>query len=158
MGDLQGRAWEKDRGQIVKKRKEDIVEPESPQSVKERAVKWWNETILGTTTASYVLVVSHGAWIRMLVQGLLEDKSIRAGLGVTVGRCLNTGVSIVSIPRAEKGRGELLQYGNIAHLREVDVDTHVVEENGDEKGMDAVSPAKGSRSRSQDSERLRPAP
>jgi len=119
----------------VKKGKEEIVEPESPQSVKERAVKWWNETILGTT-ASYVLIVSHGAWIRLLVQGLLEDNSIRAGLGVTVGRCLNTGVSIVSIPRAERGRGELLQYGNIGHLREVDdVDIHVAEENGDEKGI-----------------------
>jgi len=135
MGDLQGRSWKKDRGQIVKKGKEEIVEPESPQSVKERAVKWWNETILGTT-ASYVLIVSHGAWIRLLVQGLLEDNSIRAGLGVTVGRCLNTGVSIVSIPRAERGRGELLQYGNIGHLREVDdVDIHVAEENGDEKGI-----------------------
>jgi len=135
MGDLQGRSWKKDRGQIVKKGKEEIVEPESPQSVKERAVKWWNETILGTT-ASYVLIVSHGAWIRLLVQGLLEDNSIRAGLGVTVGRCLNTGVSIVSIPRAERGGGELLQYGNIGHLREVDdVDIHVAEENGDEKGI-----------------------
>lgn len=121
----------------MKERKEDIVEPESPQSVKERAVKWWNETIIGTT-ASYVLVVSHGAWIRLLVQGLLEGKSIRAGLGVTVGRCLNTGVSIVSIPRAaERGEGgELLQYGNIAHLREVDVEVHVAEENGDEKGIE----------------------
>ena len=134
MGDLQGRSWEKDRRELLKKRKEDIVEPESPQSVKERAKKWWNETIIGTT-ASYVLVVSHGAWIRMLVQGLLEDKSIRAGLGVTVGRCLNTGVSVVSIPRAEKGSGELLQYGNIAHLRGVDVDMRVAEENGDEKGI-----------------------
>ena len=136
MGDLQGRFWEKDKGQIVKKRKEEIEEPESPQSVKERAVKWWNETIVGTT-ASYVLVVSHGAWIRMLVQGLLEDRSIRARLGVTVGRCLNTGVSIVSIPREEeRGRGELLQYGNIAHLREVGMDVHVAaEENGDEKGI-----------------------
>src|SRR6266849_7002225 len=95
MGDLQGLVWEKDRGQLMKKRKEEIVEPESPQSVKERAVKWWNETIVGTTTASYVLVVSHGSWIRILVQGLLEDGSIRAGLGITVGRCLNTGVSIV---------------------------------------------------------------
>ena len=138
MGDLQGRNWEKDRGQILKKKKEDIVEPESPQSVKERAVKWWNETIVGTgtTAASYVLIVSHGAWIRLLVQGLLEDGSIHAELGVTVGRCLNTGVSIVSVPRAEAegGRGELLQYGNIAHLlREVDV--HVAEENGDEKGI-----------------------
>jgi len=136
MGDLQGLVWEKDRGQLMKKRKEEIVEPESPQSVKERAVKWWNETIVGTTTASYVLVVSHGSWIRILGQGLLEDGSIRAGLGITVGRCLNTGVSIVStIPRAgagaERGHGELLQYGNIAHLlREVDVHVHVAEENG----------------------------
>ena len=146
MGDFQGRNWEKDRGQILKKRKEDIVEPESPQSVKERAVKWWNETIVGTgtetettaTAASYVLVVSHAAWIRMLVQGLLEDGSIHAGLGVTVGRCLNTGVSIVTIPRAEAEgrRGELLQYGNIAHLlREVDTHVHIAEENGDEKGI-----------------------
>lgn len=120
----------------MKERKENMVEPESPQSVKERAVKWWNETMIGTT-ASYVLVVSHGAWIRSLVRGLLEDKTIRAGLGVTVGRCLNTGVSIVSIPRAaERGEGgELLQYGNIAHLREVDVEVHVAEENGDEKGI-----------------------
>jgi broad specificity phosphatase PhoE len=135
MGDLQGRVWEKDRGQIMKKRKEEIAEPESPQSVKERAVKWWNETIIGTT-ASYVLVVSHGAWIRMLVQGLLKDRSIRAGLGVKVGRCLNTGVSIVSVPRAERSHGELVQYGNIAHLREADVDMRVAEENGDEKGIE----------------------
>ena len=110
------------------------MEPESPQSVKERAVKWWNETIIGTD-ASYVLVVSHGAWIRLLVQGLLEDRSIRAGLRVRVGRCLNTGVSIVSVPRVERGHGELLQYGNIAHLREADVDMRVAEENGDEKGI-----------------------
>ena len=128
----------------MKKRKEEIIEPESPQSVKERAVKWWNETIAGTektTASSYVLIVSHGAWIRILVQGLLEDGSIRAGLGVTVGRCLNTGVSIVSIPRAEmeRGRGELLQYGNIAHLLREDV--HVVtEENGDEKGIQEANP------------------
>jgi broad specificity phosphatase PhoE len=147
MGDLQGLVWEKDRGKLIKKKKEDTVEPESPQRVKERAVKWWNETIVGraTATASDVLIVSHGAWIRILVQGLLEDGSIRAGLGVTVGRCLNTGVSIVSIPgpraEPERGpcRGNLLQYGNIAHLlREVvDADMHVVvaEENGDEMGI-----------------------
>lgn len=133
MGDLQGRFWEKDRGEILKKSKEEILEPESPRSVKERAVKWWNETIVGTTT-SYVLIVSHGAWIRMLVQGLLEDRSIRARLGVTVGRCLNTGVSIISIPRGERGGGELLQYGDITHLREVDL-LHVAEENGDENGI-----------------------
>jgi broad specificity phosphatase PhoE len=131
MGDFQGRVWGKDIGDIVKRDRREIQEPESPQSVKERAVKWWNETIVGAT-ASYVLVVSHGAWIRLLVQGLLEDRSVRAALSVTVGRCLNTGVSVVRIPR-ERGRRELLQYGNVTHLREMDVDA--AEENGDERGI-----------------------
>jgi broad specificity phosphatase PhoE len=133
MGDFQGHVWEKGAALIVKKgKRKETQEPESPQSVKERAIKWWNETIVGTT-ATYVLIVSHGAWIRLLVQGLLEDRSIHAGHGVTVGRCLNTGVSVVKLPR-ERGRGELLQYGNIAHLREMDVDA-AAEENGDERGI-----------------------
>ncbi len=106
-------------------------EPESPEAVKERAMTWWNETIVGTT-ASCVLIVSHGAWIRLLVQGLLGDKAIHAALGVQVGRCLNTGVSIVEISR-ERGRGKLLQYGNVVHLREADVDA--VEGNADERGI-----------------------
>jgi probable phosphoglycerate mutase len=129
MGYFQGRVWEKDKGQIIKngKRKE-TEEPESAQSVKERAIKWWNETIVGTT-ASHVLIVSHGAWIRLLVRGLLEDRAIHAGLGVTAGRCLNTGVSIVRVPR-ERGRGELVQYGDVTHL----VDA-AAEENGDERGL-----------------------
>jgi broad specificity phosphatase PhoE len=132
MGDLQGHVWEKDKGQIIKNgERKGIQEPESPQSVKERSIKWWNETIVGSNV-SYVLVVSHGAWIRLLVQGLLEDRTIHAGLGVTVGRCLNTGVSIVRVPR-ERGRGELVQYGNVTHLREVEMDA--AEENGDERGI-----------------------
>ena len=132
MGDCQGHVWEKGAALIVKKgKRKETQEPESPQSVKERAIKWWNETIVGAT-ATYVLIVSHGAWIRLLVQGLLEDRSIHAGHGVTVGRCLNTGVSVVKLPR-ERGRGELLQYGNIGHLREMDVDA--AGENGDERGI-----------------------
>jgi len=132
MGDFQGHVWERDRGRIMNnEERREIQEPESPQSVKERAIKWWKETI-ARTTASYVLIISHGAWIRLLVQGLLGDRSIHAGLGVTVGRCLNTGVSIVTIPR-ERRRGELLQYANVAHLSEVDVDS--AEENGDERGI-----------------------
>ena len=77
------------KGKMVKNGENKDLEPESPQSVKECAIKWWNTTIVGTA-ASYVLIVSHDAWIRILVQGLLEDKSIRAGLGVTVGRCRDT--------------------------------------------------------------------
>jgi probable phosphoglycerate mutase len=90
---------------------------------------WWNETIVGSR-ASYVLIVSHGAWIRLLVQGLLGGEAIRAALGVQVGRCLNTGVSIVEIPR-ERGRGHLLQFGNVGHLREA-----AVEGNADERGIE----------------------
>jgi len=132
LGIFQGHAWGIDKGLIpAHGERREMDEPESPEAVKERAMTWWNETIVGTT-ASCVLIVSHGAWIRLLVQGLLGDKAIHAALGVQVGRCLNTGVSIVEIPR-ERGRGKLLQYGNVVHLREADVDA--VEGNADERGI-----------------------
>lgn len=129
MGDFQGRVWGNFRGLIPEKgEKREIREPESPQSVKERAMTWWNEAIVGTI-ASCILVVSHGAWIRLLVQGLLEHKAIRAAHGVTLGRCLNTGISIIETPR-ERGCGVLQKYGNVVHLREADV----VEGNADDEG------------------------
>jgi 2,3-bisphosphoglycerate-dependent phosphoglycerate mutase len=132
MGDMEGRVWGDFQGLLVSasgERKE-IREPESPKAVTERAMAWWNETIVGTT-ASCVLMVSHGGWIRLLVQGLLGGNAIRAARGVTVGRCPNTGMSVVEIPR-ERGRGKLLQYGKIVHLRgQVDV----VENNADERGI-----------------------
>jgi broad specificity phosphatase PhoE len=131
LGIFQGHAWGIDKGLIpANGERREMDEPESPEAVKERAMTWWNETIVGTT-ASCVLIVGHGAWIRLLVQGLLGDKAIHAALGVHVGRCLNTGVSIVGISR-EGGRGKLLQYGNVVHLREADVE--VVDGNADDGG------------------------
>ena len=41
-GVFQGHVWERDRKDITKE--EEIHEPESSQSVKEREVKWWGET------------------------------------------------------------------------------------------------------------------
>lgn len=102
----------------------EIRYPESPEAVTRRAMEWWNATIVGTTS-KHILIVSHGAWIRLLVQGLLR-KAIRAERGVIVGRCLNTGVTVVEIPR-ERGKGKLLQYGNVMHLV-----GDVVEDNADE--------------------------
>lgn len=132
MGSFQGHAWGGSRGFIPKNgERREMHEPESPEAVRTRAMTWWNETIVGTD-ASNVLIVSHGGWIRLLVQGLLEDRVIHAPLSVTVGRCLNTGVSIIEIPR-ERGRGTLVQFGNVVHLREADVDA--VEGNADEKGI-----------------------
>jgi len=129
MGSFQGHLWGRRKGHIPEGGEiRGMDEPESSEAVKARAMTWWNETIVGTT-ASSVLIVSHGAWIRLLVQGLLEDGAVHAPRGVTVGKCLNTGVSIIEIPR-ERGRGKLLQFGNLAHLREA-----AVEGNADEKGM-----------------------
>jgi len=132
MGLFQGHVWGRGRGLIPENgERRETDEPESPEAVKKRAMTWWNETIVGTA-ASYVLIVSHAAWIRLLVQGLLEERAIHAQFGVKVGRCLNTGVSIIEIPR-ERGRGKLLQFGNVVHLAEADVDA--VEGNADEKGI-----------------------
>jgi broad specificity phosphatase PhoE len=137
MGIFQGHVWGEGKALLSSSENgeggKEVDEPESPEAVKKRAMAWWNETIVGTK-ASYVLIVSHGAWIRLLVQGLLEDEAIRAALGVRVGRCLNTGVSIVEIPR-ERGRGHLLRYGDVVHLREA-ADVAVVEGNADERGIE----------------------
>ncbi|KAH9966824.1 histidine phosphatase superfamily [Russula dissimulans] len=141
MGDLEGRAFGNFKDLIAKKgEKKEIKEPESVESVTKRAVTWWNETIGAPetgTTASCVLIVSHGAWIRLLVEGLLERKAVRAAHGVTVGRCLNTGVSVVQIPR-ERGRGQLVQFGNVRHLWEAEVDT--LESNADDEVGEGDNP------------------
>jgi len=133
MGDFQGHIFGNFKDLIPKNgEKREIKEPESAESVKNRAVTWWDETVARSetgTTASCVLIVSHGAWIRLLVEGLLERKAVRTVQGVTVGRCLNTGVSIVEIPR-ERGRGQLVQFGNVRHLWEAEV----LESNADDEG------------------------
>ena len=127
MGDLEGCLWGDVQGLISGSGERKAVrEPESSTVVRERGMTWWRETIIGTT-ASYVLIVSHGSWIRTLVQGLLDHGDLRAEHGVTVGRCYNAAVSVVEIPRG-RGRGKLLQYANTMHLREVDV----VQDNADE--------------------------
>ncbi|KAI9450259.1 histidine phosphatase superfamily [Russula earlei] len=129
MGHFQGRLYEDFKAKrLVQKEGEGSQKPkssESSESVTRRAVTWWNETIVGTT-ASHVLVVSHSAWISRLVEGLLEQESIRAASGVMVsrGRHDNAGVSIIEMPR-ERGRGNLLQFGSVMDLRE-NVETDAV--------------------------------
>lgn len=128
MGDLQGRVWGNFQGLLSADGEAKITRhPESPEAVTRRAMEWWNATVV-ETSARHILIVSHGAWIRLLVHGLLQRKAIRAERdGVTVGRCFNTGVTIVEVPR-ERGMGKLLQYGSVMHLR----GEEVVEENPDE--------------------------
>jgi len=117
MGIVQGHKLEEAKTLLSPERERRVEdEPESPEAAKKRAMAWWNETVVGTT-ASCVLVVSHGDWIRLLVQGLLEDKAISAAPDVQVEEYLNTAVSIVEIERG-RASGKLLQYGNVDHLRD----------------------------------------
>jgi hypothetical protein len=46
-----------------------------------------DEKVMGKTP-SCALMVGHGTWIGLLVQGMLEGEAIRAALGVTFGWCL----------------------------------------------------------------------
>ncbi len=133
MGDLQGCVWGNFQGLLsdIGEGKK-VTHPETPEAVTRRALEWWNATVVGTS-AKNILIVSHGAWIRLLVQGLLGRKAIRAEGGVTVGRCLNTGVTVAEI--GERGRGKLLQYGNVMHLANADM----VEDNADELGIQSQS-------------------
>jgi hypothetical protein len=63
MGDMEGRL----EGLLIlaNGERKDIREPESPKVVTERAMVWWNKTIVvGTTTStSCVLIVSYGGWL-----------------------------------------------------------------------------------------------
>lgn len=126
MGDLQGRVWGNFQGLLSGDGEgKEIRHPESPEAVERRAVEWWNATVVGAS-AKHILIVSHGGWIGWLIRGLLR-KAIRAEREVTVGLCFNTGVTVVEIPRGG-GKGKLLQYGDVTHLRGADV----VEDNADE--------------------------
>jgi broad specificity phosphatase PhoE len=117
MGILQGHTLEEGETLFPQGERRVEDEPESPEAVKKRAMAWWNKTIVGTT-ASCVLVVSHGHWIRMLLKRLLEDEAISAAPDVQVEGYLNTGVSIVEMERGGAS-GKLLQYANVDHLRDV---------------------------------------
>ena len=68
-----------------------------------------------------ILVVSHGAWIAVLLSALQANGLLNYGEGVEVGHYLNTGVSIVEYTEILTGRqnalvGRLVQYSDVEHL------------------------------------------
>lgn len=68
-----------------------------------------------------ILVVSHGAWIAVLLSALRAHGLLTCAEGVEIGNYLNTGVSIIEYSEVLSGRrdalvGTLIQYSDIEHL------------------------------------------
>ncbi|KAI9571400.1 phosphoglycerate mutase-like protein [Boletus coccyginus] len=81
-----------------------------------------------------ILVVSHGGWIMTLLSALQASGLVKCRRGVKIGRCLNTGVSIIEylgVPTRRDGVlvGTLIQYSGIKHL--IHEDLHLQEVNAD---------------------------
>lgn len=79
-----------------------------------------------------ILVVSHGAWIAVLLSALRGHKLVNCRSGVEIGGCQNTGVSIVEYAEVRDGVwpvGTLVQYSGVEHL--VHERLHVQEANAD---------------------------
>lgn len=79
-----------------------------------------------------ILVVSHGAWIAVLLSALRGHKLVDCRSGVEIGGCQNTGVSIVEYAEVRDGVwpvGTLVQYSGVEHL--VHERLHVQEVNAD---------------------------
>jgi len=137
MGELQGQVYS------ARLMAAGLSYAESAEDMSARAVSWWNDTILkhvsslpvapDSDSPSNILVVSHGGFIGILVRGLIGSGKITRAEGVHVGKCLNTAVAIIDMQ--EDGLGQLVQYGNIAHLLTKKMD--VVEGNVDEQGLGA---------------------
>jgi len=81
-----------------------------------------------------ILVVSHGGWIGTLISALQANRLVKCRRGVKIGRCLNTGVSIIEysgVPTRRDGVlvGTLVQYSGAEHL--IHEDLHLQEANAD---------------------------
>ncbi|KIO13510.1 hypothetical protein M404DRAFT_12445 [Pisolithus tinctorius Marx 270] len=128
---------------------------ETTEALMRRWQSWYSRSIIGYMLSKVkkdipesgigdpecILAVSHGGLISNMVRVLVANAAILPVQGVVVGRCLNTGVSIIdySIPRQNQGRylkGTLVRYSDVTHLAR----TKVVEENVDERICDQTIP------------------
>lgn len=132
MGVRQGRKYNRDdRGKTH--------EGEEPrEAFSKRAMEWWHEAIANplpeypdNPTPHNILVVSHGAFISMLIRTLCAKGIIEPLDGCSLGtaRVHNTSVTLIEMRRDK--RGVLVKYADKSHLEE-----KAVEYNVDEDIMD----------------------
>jgi broad specificity phosphatase PhoE len=98
----------------------DVSGAESVADMSTRVAAWWKENIDALAAEASdegprsVLVVSHGYFISLLVRGLVTSGVVECALGVRVGRCANTSVSVLELRR--DGGGRVTKFGNTSHL------------------------------------------
>lgn len=137
MGDMEGKQVSEWQGPLPQN-----IEPASVFC--DRAVKWWNKTVVRRAQANRakadseadaellhnILVVSHGGLLHVLVQGLIESRKIEVGRGVDTGRFRfpNASVSVVEV--GVNGKGRLSMFADTTHLNVelVENNVDVVEE------------------------------
>jgi len=100
---------------------------EPVEKVVARTMQWWDDEILTLVpatstpkTTTNVLMVSHGSLINtLLLTGLLRHRGYQCSAKVVRGTLYNTAVCIVEVTGRGTGEGELVQYADISHLKEL---------------------------------------
>ncbi|KIM33149.1 hypothetical protein M408DRAFT_325963 [Serendipita vermifera MAFF 305830] len=116
---------------------------ETPTELRKRTLGWWKETVAILINENptdeeqtiHVLVVSHGGFIRALIQNLIDDTEFNFVTTLNGGKLTgmsNTGVNIVEARGVYDAR--LISYNNHAHLAGVQVD---------EEGMNGIDESTG---------------
>ena len=139
MGSLQGSDYRRDKSKPLPE------ECEPSEVFTNRAIKWWEDTVLHELSAAYdscvlkyhpeqapanptlttlpnpltfplhILAVSHGAYIATLVRALGRYEKVEIPEGFKITGCWNTSVSIIEL-YAERSEGKLVSWSDIRHL------------------------------------------
>ena len=149
MGDMQGKSIAEWKGPMP-------ANMESAAALAMRADRWWKNSITRYVSSlahrrqssqrtgggkevaasdaeangkepAYILVVSHGGLIRVLLQGLLGARKIVCDEGVELDgrmRCPNASVTVIEVEK--DGHGTLMAFADTTHL-----DLELVENNVD---------------------------
>lgn len=120
MGDMEGKEGRTKGAKLALAHDKTV---EAAGEFSHRIVGWWNRVILGQvlsrqkgSDAVGVLVATHGGVITTLVRELVGSRKVRSGDGVIIFQCMNASISVIEVD--EDGKGELVRFGDVAHLRE----------------------------------------
>ncbi|KIP12346.1 hypothetical protein PHLGIDRAFT_27466 [Phlebiopsis gigantea 11061_1 CR5-6] len=80
----------------------------------------------GSDSNYNVLVVSHGGWLHVLLQNLIESRKVKTGKGVDVGRYKSSNASVTVVEVENSGKGSVVLFADTTHL-----DDELVESNAD---------------------------
>lgn len=130
MGDLQGKPYRGDGSWSESANVEPVADFQT------RTIRLWNKLVQRHVLAKQeetpvnILMTSHGAFIGVLIEGLIGSRKVRCAEGVRIGRCLNASITIVELDWESKGRGKVVRYADTTHL-----DVDLVQVNADSDVM-----------------------